>query len=872
MAATAKGLWISLPHQICHKKTDLAHQSGFISAKPIWRTSRELSNHLNACTSTAKEPILNSGSNSKTENLNEKICKLCEMGNLKDALNLLSGAEKSELELSSYCLVLQLCAERKSLEGGRRVHSVILSDSLTVDDVLGAKLVFMYINCQDLVEARRIFDQIANENVFLWNLLINGYSKSGDFREGIYLYNKMKCMDVEANAYTFSCILKCFSGLGCVEEGEKAHGCLLKLGFGTQITVMNSVIAFYFRCGRLGNAQKVFDEMFERDVVSWNSMISGYASHGFAQKGLEIFGRMLHLGVVADLTTMVSSLAACADIGALMLGEMVHGYAIKACFHREMKLNNALIGMYAKCGDLSSAIKVFNNIGDKNIVSWSSMIAGYAREGRPSDAIRLFHEMMDQGTKPDTFVMTNILHACASNGLLERGRDIHEYIRKNNMLSDLSVCNALMDMYVKCGCMEDAQSVFNQLSARDTISWNTMIGGYSKNCLPNEALNMFLEMQRELKPDKITMACVLPACASLAALRRGKEIHAHVIRKGHFSDQCVANALVDMYAKCGALFLARLVFDLIPCKDLTSWTIMIAGYGMHERGDKAIFTFDQMSDAGVKPNEASFTSILCACAHSGLLDEGRKFYDIMRNDYTIEPQLEHYACMVDLLSRAGKLSEAYKFIKTMPLQPDAKIWGCLLSGCRMHHDVKLAERVADHIFELDPENTRFYVFLADLYAEAKKWEEVKKIIKKIGHRRDLGCSWIEVRGKVHIFSAGNASDPQSGKIKSLLKRLRIKMTEEGNSPKKKKYALINAEQIESEVAVCGHHETSAMAFGVLNLPRGRIIRVAKNLRICGECHELAKFMSKYCSRDIVLRDSNRFHHFKDGVCSCRGYW
>jgi pentatricopeptide repeat protein len=377
-----------------------------------------------------------------------------------------------------------------------------------------------------------------------------------------------------------------------------------------------------------------------------------------------------------------------------------------------------------------------------------------------------------------------------------------------------------------------------------------------------------------MKPDGTTLACILPACVSLASLDRGKEVHGHILRNGFFSDQPVANALVDMYVKCGVPVLARLLFDMIPTKDLITWTVMIAGYGMHGFGNNAITTFNEMRQAGIEPDEVSFISILYACSHSGLLDEGWRFFNVMQDECNVKPKLEHYACIVDLLARSGKLAMAYKFIKSMPIEPDATIWGALLSGCRIHHDVKLAEKVAEHVFELEPENTGYYVLLANTYAEAEKWEEVKKLRQKIGRRglkKNPGCSWIEVKSKVHIFLAGNSSHPQAKKIEVLLKRLRSKMKEEGYFPKTR-YALINADSLQKETALCGHSEKLAMAFGILNLPPARTIRVSKNLRVCGDCHEMAKFISKTLGREIVLRDSNRFHHFKDGVCCCRGFW
>lgn len=867
-------LWgSSLPHQI-NKVYNFNHEkyNPILYFKPTSITAPKSPNFI-LSTPVKTSAVLNKSITADVANFNIEIRHLCEANKLKEAVDLLCSSLASDLEMGTYCYVLQCCAEQKSLLQGRRVHSAISSNSLHVDSVLGAKLVFMYVTCGDLIQGRKIFDKIANEKVYLWNILIKEYSKVGDFKEGVYLYNKMKEFGVEPDSYTFSSVLKCFCGLGCLEEGEKAHGCLLKLHFGVHTVVVNSLVSFYFRFGRIESAQKLFDELVDRDVVSWNSMISGYTSNGCSWKAIEVFEQMICAGAVPNSTTVICVLAACADIAVLKIGKMLHGYAVRNGFDQDLTCNNTLLDMYSKCGELDCAIQVFENMGDRNIVSWTSMIGTYAREGRSDAAVKLFREMKNKGIRPDTFAVTTVLNACASSGLLDDGKEAHDYVKKQNMQSDLSVCNALMDMYIKCGSMEDAELVFSQLSVVDTISWNTMIGGYSKNGLPNEALSLFLEMQHELKPDGVTLSCILPACASLAALERGKQIHAYVLRNGHFCDRYVANALVDMYVKCGQLAVARLAFSMIRGKDLFSWTIMIAGYCVHGLGSEACNTFDEMQNEGIEPDENSFTSILHGCVHSGLLNEGRRFFHMMEKDCNIELKLDHYICMVKLLANAGSLIEAYKFIESMPLKPDAAVWGALLQGCRVHHDVKLAEKVAERVFELEPDNTAYYMLLGNIYEEAKTWEKVKWLKKRISHlgpKTNQVCSWIEVKGKVQIFIAGNAAaHPEFKKIDTFLKKLRGKMKKE-NYSLTAKYALSDAEEMKKEASLCGHSEISAAAFGVLSLTPGQAIRVTKNSKVCHECHETAKFISKACGREIVLRDSYRFHHFKDARCSCKG--
>ncbi|XP_057433494.1 pentatricopeptide repeat-containing protein DOT4, chloroplastic [Lotus japonicus] len=694
-------------------------------------TTRLLALNLDVPRSTSTTTI---GCVSALLDENAEIRKLYEMGDLGNAVELLRRARKCEIDLNTYCSILQLCAEHKCLQEGKMVHSIVSSNGMRVEGILGAKLVFMYVSCGELRQGRLIFDQIPNDKVFLWNLMMSEYAKVGDYSESIHLFRKMKSFGVTGNSHTFPCILKCFAVLGRVGECKMIHGSIYKLGLGSHNTVANSMIAAYFRCGEVDSAHKVFDELADRDVVSWNSMISGSVMNGFSHDGLEFFIQMLILRVGVDLATLVNALVACASIGSLSLGKALHGIGVKASFSSEVMFSNTLIDMYSKCGDLNGGIRVFEKIVQRSLVSWTIIIACYVREGLYDDAIRLFYEMESKGISPDVYSVTGILHACGCSNSLDKGRDVHNYLRKINMDLSLLVCNALMDMYAKCGSTEEAHLVFSQIPVKDLVSWNTMIGGYSKNSLPNDALKLFAEMQKESRPDDISLVCILPTCGSLAALKIGREIHGHILRNGYSSDLHVANALVDMYAKCGSLVQAQLLFDMIPEKDLISWTTMIAGYGMHGFGSKAIAAFQKMRIAGIKPNEITFTSILHACSQSGLLKEGLEFFNSMESKCNIKPKLEHYACMVDLLARTGNLSKAYKFIEAMPVKPDAIIWGSLLRGCRIHHDVKLAEKVAEHVFELEPENTEYYVLLADIYAEAEKREVVKKSQEKIGKK------------------------------------------------------------------------------------------------------------------------------------------
>ncbi|PKA51663.1 Pentatricopeptide repeat-containing protein [Apostasia shenzhenica] len=877
-AAAAHLAVASRPSSLSRKNSDKTKNPGssvFHSSQRILLCTPSSSVSLRSAQIAATSPI-----EERRVDLDEQTQELCQKGDLELAMKSISSLtheNSSSLGAETFCYLLQLCAELRSLSHGKKLHSIISSSGIAIDSEVGSQLVFMYVKCGELGEGRRAFDRLpSRDHPFPWSLLMSKYADIGEFDESISLFIKMWESGTKPNSHTFSCILKCLAAIGSIRLGMTVHGYLQKLDlFRRSVAVGNAIIAFYSKCSSMNVARKVFDEMPLKDIVTWNSMIHGYVSNGFAKAACEFFTEMWASGMEIDLATMVSVIPACSKMGFLAEGQALHGHSIKSGFVKEVSLNNTLVDMYSKCRNVDNATQVFDKMGEKNIVSWTTMTSGFTINGAYQKAIALFEEMEAEGVELDLHFITSALHCCACSGSLNQGKHIHDYVVRNGLESNVFVANSLMDMYAKCGNMVDARLVFDCTSIKDIISWNTLIGGYSKNSLPNEALALFAKMQQHYKPNTITMACTLRASASLSALDKGREIHAHVVRSGYQECSFVANALVDMYAKCGALLLARRLFERIAVKDIFSWTVMIAGYGMHGHGREALATFKEMRGKGIKPDGVSFIALLYSCSHSGLVDEGWRFFNMMRNEFKIDPAVEHYACMVDLLSRAGRLSKAFKFIESMPIKPDATVWGALLCGCRSHRNVELAEKVAERVFELEPENTGYYILLANIYAEAEKWEAVKKLRQRIGFsglKKNPGCSWIEIKSQVHIFVAGGKkSNLQSKEIESFLDGARRRMKEEGYAPRLR-YALIKAEDEVKEEALCGHSEKLAIAFGILNTSEGKPIRVAKNLRVCGDCHEVAKFISYMTGREIILRDSNRFHHFQQGRCSCRGYW
>lgn len=535
---------------------------------------------------------------------------------------------------------------------------------------------------------------------------------------------------------------------------------------------------------------------------------------------------------------------------------------------------NQIAIFYVQFNKLDTARLVFEYISNPCSYLWNILIREYATQGKFRQSLALYAKMMQNGFKPDKFAFPFALKSCAGLANLQIGKLVHQHLVCCGCDSDVFVNAALVNMYAKCGNVEDARVVFDNMSVRDLVSWTSMISGYAQNGYNSETLSFFYLM-RDLgvKPNRVSVLSVLLACGNLGASRKGEWFHSYVIHTGFESDVLVATAVMDMYAKCGSLDLAHKLFDQTEGKDVVCWSAMIASYGFHGQGRKAIDLFDNMVKAGVRPNYITFTCILSACSHSGLLEEGKTYFEAMKG-FGIVPKLNNYSCMVDLLGRAGQLSEAEKLIENMPMEPDASLWGSLLGACRIYGNLDLAEKIADRIFQLDPFNSGYHILLSNIYAAKSRWKEVEKVRLMMGRRgatKEQGFSLIEFNNVVYKFGVGDRSHSESEKIYSALQELSAPMKQLGYIPMTD-FVLHDIEEEAKEEALSYHSERLAIAFGLIKTAPGTTIRITKNLRICGDCHNAIKLISKIENRLIVVRDMHRFHHFKDGVCSCGDYW
>ncbi|XVF85918.1 hypothetical protein PTKIN_Ptkin17bG0156300 [Pterospermum kingtungense] len=559
--------------------------------------------------------------------------------------------------------------------------------------------------------------------------------------------------------------------------------------------------------------------------------------------------------------------------------KQVQAFAIKTHLQNDLSVITKLINFCTKNPTLSSmeyAQKLFDKIPQPDIVLFNTMARGYSRSNTPIQAIPLFSQLLSFGFLPDEYTFPSVIKACSSAKALEEGKQIHCLVFKLRLIHNIYICPSLISMYTECNEVDSARRVFEKMLDPCVISYNAIITGYAKCSRPNEALPLFRELQvKSLKPTDVTMLSALSCCALLGALDLGKWIHEYVKKHGFDKYIKVSTAVIDMYAKCGSLEDAVSVFENMSVTDTPAWSAMIVAYATHGKGYKAIETFEEMRKAGVKPDEITFLGLLYACSHNGLVDEGWGYFYSMSDKYGIIPGIKHYGCMVDLLGRTGHLDEAYKFIDELPIKPTPILWRTLLAACSSHGDVELGKRVMERIFELDDSHGGDYVILSNLCAIAGRWEDVdylRKLMKDRGVVKVPGCSSIEVDNIVHEFFSGDGVNTVATYLHKALDELMKELKMVGYVPDTSLVFHAEMGEGEKEISLRYHSEKLAIAYGLLNTPPGSTIRVVKNLRVCGDCHAAAKLISQIFDRQIILRDVQRFHHFRDGKCSCGDFW
>ncbi|KAI4338623.1 hypothetical protein MLD38_023659 [Melastoma candidum] len=661
-----------------------------------------------------------------------------------------------------------------------------------------------------------------------------------------------------------------------LKQLKHIHGALLRKNYDQDNYFISIVLRSALNFGDLCYARLVFHQSREPNVNLWNTMIRGLISNDRFSEAVDFFRLMRKEGILPNNFTLPFVLKACSRVTNAGVGVSAHCLGLKIGLDGDVFTNSALVCFYAKCGFLNDAQKVFGEASDKkNVVSWTAMITGHVEHGRFREAIHMFWGFLGAGLRPDSLTIIKVLSACIRLGDVRSGEWIYDYLTENNLRENVFVNTSLVDMFSKFGNMEKARDVFDMMPEKDLVSWSTMIQGYAFNGLPLEALDMFSRMRQDnLTPDCYVIVGVLNACARLGALEAGERASKMIDRDLFLENPIVGTALINLYMKCGCVIRAWEVFMEMRVKDKVVWNAVISGLAMSGHAMLAFSLFGQVEKIGLKPDGNMFMGLLCACTHAGLVNEGRRYFEGMVRIYSLLHTVEHYGCMVDLLSRAGCLDEAHRLIVGMPVEPNAVIWGALLNGCRLHRNIQLAETALKEMILLETWNSSNYVQLSNLYSVSQRWDDAASVRSKMnieGIQKLRGCSWIEVDGVVHEFLVGDETHPSTKDIYSKLKELSKYLKEAGYVPTTE-YVLFNIEEEEKEQSLSWHSEKLAVAFGLISTAPTAVIRVVKNLRVCGDCHEAMKLISKITGREIIIRDNNRFHSFTNGFCSCNDYW
>ncbi|KAF3788643.1 Pentatricopeptide repeat-containing protein [Nymphaea thermarum] len=586
----------------------------------------------------------------------------------------------------------------------------------------------------------------------------------------------------------------------------------------------------------------------------------------------------------------------------------IHGHMIRMGLVEDAFCVSRLLVFCAinENGCLDYANRVFKQIESPNVFVYNAMIRGHACGKKPEVSLGFYRQLLKQGLRPDNLTFPFLVKSCTHLQCLELGGEVHGQVIRHGFEFDVYVQNSLVHMYASCGDLETARKLFEKIQQLDVVSWSSMIAGYNRfgdvesarelfdkmpernvvtwsimvagyahNGRFDKALEIFQLLQEEnVQANEAVMASVIASCAHLGALEQGKKAHDYVVRNKLNVTLNLGTALVYMYARCGSIDRALQVFHDMPEQDVLSWTAMLNGLAMHGHARRAIEYFYEMLRAGFRPRDVTLTAVLSACSHGGLVEKGFELFENMKKEYSIEPRMEHYGCMVDLLGRAGKLDEAERFIHGMPLEPSAPIWGALLGACRIHRNAEMGERVGKKLLKLMPNHSGYYVLLSNICARANHWDNVIKLrakMKEIGVKKSPGFSLIELNGVVHRFTIGDVSHPEIAKIKAMWEEIVCRIRAAGYVEDTSN-VLFDVDDEERESSLARHSEKLAIAFGLMRSGKGTPIRIVKNLRVCEDCHTASKFVSKVFERELIVRDRNRFHHFKDGACSCMDYW
>ncbi|CAL9014419.1 unnamed protein product, partial [Prunus brigantina] len=610
----------------------------------------------------------------------------------------------------------------------------------------------------------------------------------------------------------------------------------------------NSLINLYAKCDRITTARHLFECMPKRNVVSWTALMAGYLHKGLALEVLALFKTMVYVdNLCPNEFVFATVLSSCSGSGRVEEGKQCHGYVLKSGLLSYQYVKNALVHMYSSCSEVEAAMWVLNTVPGDDILSYNSVVNGLLEHGHVKEAMDILDMMIGQCKAWDNVTYITIFGVCAHLKDLRLGLQVHSQMLKTDIDCDVFLSSAMIDMYGKCGKVLNALKVFDGLQTRNIVSWTAIMAAYFQNGYFEEALGLLSQMEFEdILPNEYTFAVLLNSCAGLSALRHGDLLHASVEKSGFKDHAIVGNALVNMYSKCGNIQAANDVFLDMTSRDAVTWNAMISGFSHHGLGKEALNVFQDMLEAGERPNNITFVGVLSACAHLGLVQEGFYYLNQLMKQIGIEPGLEHHTCIVGLLSRAGQLDQAEKYMRTMPVKWDIVAWRSLLNACHVHKSYGLGKRVAEVVVQMDPNDVGTYTLLSNMYAKAKRWDgvvQIRKLMREKNIKKEPGVSWVEIRNNTHIFVSDDNIHPESSQIHEKVGELLAKIKLLGYVPDIAA-VLHDVEDEQKEDYLSYHSEKLAIAYALMKTPTEAPIRVIKNLRICDDCHAAVKLISK----------------------------
>ncbi|TKY68238.1 Pentatricopeptide repeat-containing protein [Spatholobus suberectus] len=809
----------------------------------------------------------------------ESAARSFSVPQLGKAISTLDLDEGARHQLIRSSLLLKACIRSGNLELGKLLHRKLTHSRLDLDSVLLNSLISLYSKCGDWENALSIFRNMGSKrDLVSWSAIISCFANNGMESHALVTFLDMLQHGIYPNEYCFTASIRSCSNAQHFSIGRVIFGFLLKTGyFDSDVCVGCALIDMFTKGGDdIESARMVFEKMQERNVVTWTLMITRFAQLGLLGDAVDFFCRMLVSEHTPDRFTLTSLLSACAEMEFLSLGKQLHSWVVRSGLASDVCVGCSLVDMYAKCaadGSVENSRRIFDSMPRHNVMSWTALISGYVQGGQEQEAIKLFCDMLHGHVAPNCFTFSSVLKACANLPDFGFGRQLHGRTIKLGLFAIDCVGNCLVNMYARSGRMECAQKAFNVLFEKNLILYNTAVDANAKELDSEESFNHEIE-HTGIGATSFTYACLLSGAACIGTIGKGEQIHALIVKSGFGTNLCINNALISMYSKCGNKEAALQVFNDMGDRNVITWTSIISGFAKHGFATKALELFNEMLEIGVKPNGVTYIAVLSACSHVGLIDEAWKHFNSMHYNHGIVPRMEHYACMVDLLGRSGLLSEAIEFINSMPFDADALVWRTFLGSCRVHRNTKLGEYAAKMILEGEPRDPATYILLSNLYASEGRWDDVAAIRKSMKQKKlikETGYSWIEVDNQVHKFHVGDTSHPQAQKIYDELDELALKIKNLGYVPKTD-FVLHDVEDEQKEQYLFQHSEKIAVAFALISTRKPKPIRVFKNLRVCGDCHMAIKYISVVSGREIVVRDANRFHHIKDGKCSCNDYW